>query len=319
MSLILGVDGGGSKTILALATRDADIVAFERGSGTDPAAEPEWGIVLRDMVVAARAPSLDIDAAVFGLSSYGEIERQSAHQESVIAALAGEDAVVDNDVRIAFDGALAGAGGVLLLSGTGSMAWASAGGPAAPQVRVGGWGESFGDEGSAFWIGREALGLATRAFDGRSPALPFAEALAGSLGLAPDEIMSWASALKNRRSGFASLARIVSASCEAGDADAVRLMEAAAAHLAAHADAAWAKVGADHPMVWTYAGGVFASPTFLAAVTRDLGCSPTSPRLPPVGGALLRAAERAGWTIDDAWIDRLAAGLEHHLVSSQQP
>ncbi|KQT65771.1 MULTISPECIES: N-acetylglucosamine kinase [unclassified Aureimonas] len=319
MGLILGVDGGGSKTLLAVATRGGEIVAFERGAGTDPAADPDWGILLRDMMVAARTSSLEIEAAVFGLSSHGEIESQSAHQESVASALAGEGAVVDNDVRIAFDGALAGAGGVLLLAGTGSMAWASGGGPDAPQVRVGGWGEAFGDEGSAFWIGREALGLATRALDGRSDALPFAEALIGSLDLAPHEIMPWASSLQNRRASFAALARYVSALCEAGDPDAARLIEAAAAHLAAHATAAWRQVDADRPMIWTYAGGVFASPTFLAAVTRHLGRPPVPPRLPPVGGALLRAARRAGWAADDAWIDRLAAGLAARLASSPQP
>lgn len=312
MGLILGVDGGGSKTLLALATREAEIVWIETGAGTDPAADPDWGIRLRDMMVAARAPALEIDASVFGLSSYGEIDAQSDHQKSVVAALAGDGALVENDVRIAFDGALAGAGGVLLLAGTGSMAWASAGGPEARQVRVGGWGEAFGDEGSGFWIGREALSLATRAFDGRSDALPFAAALVDSLDIGPEEILSWAAGLESRRAGFAALARIVAALCETGDPDALRLIQAAAAHLAAHAGAAWRMVGEASPLVWSYAGGVFASPTFLAAVTENLGTAPVAPRLPPIGGALLRAAQRAGWPIDEAWIDRLATALDDH-------
>lgn len=320
MGRILGVDGGGSKTLLAVATRDGDIVALERGAGTDPAADPDWGLVLRDMLGAVGAASLDLDAAVFGLSSHGEIASQSARQTSVVAGLLpGLGAVVDNDVRIAFDGALAGSGGVLLLAGTGSMAWASAGGPQALQVRVGGWGEAFGDEGSGFWIGREALGLATRALDGRGDALPFAHGLLAHLDLAPDEILPWAAHLANRRAGFAALARIVSALCETGDRDAAGLMRAAAAHLCAHAAAAWEKVGADRAMNWSYAGGVFASPAFLAAVTEHLGRDPDPPRLPPVGGALLRAAEQAGYVTDAAWIDRLAADLARHLSPSQQP
>ena len=319
MGLILGIDGGGSKTLLAIATRDAEIMWIGSGAGTDPVAAPDWGIRLRDMMVAARAPVLDIDAAVFGLSSFGEIEAQSDHQKSVAAALAGEDALVENDVRIAFDGALAGAAGVLLLAGTGSMAWASAGGADARQVRVGGWGESFGDEGSAFWIGREALGLATRAFDGRSDALPFAAALVDSLDIGPEDILPWVASLENRRASFAALARIVSALCETGDPDATNLINAAAAHLAAHADAAWRLVGEATPLVWSYAGGVFSSPSFLFAVTENLVTAPVPPRLPPIGGALLRAAQRAGWPVDDAWIARLAAALASHPVSSPQP
>ncbi|BDA84434.1 N-acetylglucosamine kinase [Aureimonas sp. SA4125] len=319
MGLILGVDGGGSKTLLALATRGGDIVSVERGASMDPAAHPDWALLLRDMMVASRAPTQEIEAAVFGLSSFGEIAAQSDHQKSVVAALAGDEALVENDVRIAFDGALAGAGGVLLLAGTGSMAWASAGGPDARQVRIGGWGEAFGDEGSAFWIGREALGLATRALDGRSDALPFAAALLDNLAIGPDDLLFWAAALENRRAGFASLARIVSALCETCDPDASRLIHAAAAHLSDHAGAAWRMVGTDQPLRWSYAGGVFASPTFLAAVTADLGIAPVPPRLSPVGGALLRAAERAGWPVNDAWIDRLSASLAHHPVSSPQP
>lgn len=312
MGLILGIDGGGSKTLLALATREAEILWVEAGAGTDPVANPDWGIRLRDMMVAARAPALEIEAAVFGLSSYGEIEAQSDHQKSVVAALAGDEALVENDVRIAFDGALAGAGGVLLLAGTGSMAWASAGGPDARQVRVGGWGEAFGDEGSGFWIGREALSLATRAFDGRSDALPFAAALVDNLDIGPDDILPWAASLQSRRAGFAGLARTVSALCETGDPDAIRLINAAAQHLADHAGAAWRMVGEANPLTWSYAGGVFASPSFLFAVTEILGIAPVSPRLPPIGGALLRAAQRAGWPVDDAWIDRLAAALANH-------
>ena len=319
MGVILGADGGGSKTLLAVASRAGDIVALERGASMDPVAHPDWGLLLRDMMVAVRAPALDVEAAVFGLSSHGEIETLSAHQRSVVAALAGDDALVENDVRIAFDGALAGAGGVLLLAGTGSMAWASAGGAGARQVRIGGWGEAFGDEGSAFWIGREALGLATRALDGRSDALPFAEALLESLEIGPDDILAWAGALENRRAGFAALARTVSALCEVGDSDARDLVHAAARHVSAHAGAAWRMVGTDQPLRWSYAGGVFASPTFLDAITADIGVDPVPPRLPPVGGALLRAAERAGWTVDDAWIDRLAASLASHPVSSPQP
>ena len=312
MALILGVDGGGSKTLLALATRDAEIAWVESGGGTDPAADPDWGLRLRDMMVSAGTPKLQIAGAVFGLSSFGEIVAQSDHQKRVVAALAGDDALVENDVRVAFDGALAGAGGVLLLAGTGSMAWASAGGPNARQVRVGGWGEAFGDEGSAFWIGREALGLATRAFDGRSDALPFATALVDNLDLGPDDILPWAASLENRRAGFAALARTVSALCETGDPDAERLIRAAAAHLADHAGAAWRMVGETSPLRWSYAGGVFGSPTFFAAVSAQLGVAPVPPRLPPVGGALLRAAQCAGWPVDDAWIDRLAAALANH-------
>jgi hypothetical protein len=48
------------------------------------------------------------------------------------------------------------------------------------------------------------------------------------------------------------------------------------------------------------------------ALERRIGRPPLPPRLPPIGGALLIAARRAGWAADGAWIDRLAAALASH-------
>ncbi len=101
-----------------------------------------------------------VDAAVLGLPYFSEVPAISARQSAVAVAALGAGACVMNDVAVAFEGALGGDEGVLVLAGTGSMGWAR--GPAGV-VRVGGWGDVFGDEGSAFWIGREALALVSRA------------------------------------------------------------------------------------------------------------------------------------------------------------
>ena len=57
-------------------------------------------------------------------------------------------------------------------------------------------------------------------------------------------------------------------------------------------------------------GGVFRDRQIvLRRVAEKLRQAPNPPRLPPVGGAILRAARRAGWVIDEVWLDRLAASL----------
>ena len=110
--------------------------------------------------------------------------------------------MVVNDVRVAFDGAFACGPGALILSGTGSMAWASLGRPNSPHVRVGGWGDLFGDEGSGYWIGREALTLVSRHLDGRASVPAFAEGLLAAIGVTAEHLLDWCNGQPNRRAGL---------------------------------------------------------------------------------------------------------------------
>ena len=78
--------------------------------------------------------------------------------------------VIVNDALIALETGAPGQPGVVIISGTGSIAYGrNAAGEAA---RSGGWGYVLGDEGSGYWIGRAALRAVLRAADlaGRAPA-----------------------------------------------------------------------------------------------------------------------------------------------------
>ncbi|CAK8743731.1 hypothetical protein SODG_006867 [Sodalis praecaptivus] len=130
-------------------------------------------------------------AASFGLPRHGEMEEDSRRQEQVIARLISALAQVDNDVRIAFDGALGGKAGVLILAGTGSMAWSSRNRPRDPHFRVGGWGEDIGDEGSAYWIGLQAITAVCRHLDGRTDAPTLCQTLGQHFDIVPDQLITW--------------------------------------------------------------------------------------------------------------------------------
>jgi N-acetylglucosamine kinase len=314
MSLILGLDSGGTKTVLAFADRSGQVLSLRLGPGLDPSADCNWPGLLQALLARDdQLPIRDIDAAVLGLPFHGEVEQYSDEQASVARELIPGNTLVQNDVRIAFDGALAERAGVLILAGTGSMAWASLNGRGDPHIRVGGWGDAFGDEGSAYWIGREALGAVSRHLDGRVSMPEFSAEMLSALGLKPDELIGWCYALENRRMGLAKLAVTVSALAEAGNADAVAILDAAADCLAEHITAAWRQTKAETPLRWSYAGGVLASALVRKSIAEKIGCDPVPPRLPPVGGALLRAANNAGWSIDDAWIATLSSSLTRLL------
>ncbi|UDL93393.1 N-acetylglucosamine kinase [Lichenihabitans sp. PAMC28606] len=305
--LLLGLDGGGSKTILACVDRQGSIVALRHGTALDPMADPDWPTRFADLLASLQDLLPDVRRAVLGLPFHGEVEAISRQQNAVVASLLGMPCEVLNDVHVAFEGALAGKPGVLALAGTGSMGWAGDGRDR--HIRVGGWGDLLGDEGSAHWVGREALSQMTQALDGRSADKVFADALLASLRIGEAEVIGWSYLNSSRRSDVAALAEVVDDLAETGNATALTILARAADYLIDHVRAAARRIGTPQPLVWSHAGGLFRSATVLRLMTEALG-APVAPDLPPIGGAILRAARQSGWTTDDpAWRARLAASF----------
>ena len=311
-NLVLAVDSGGTKTLAALVAPDASLAALLRLPSLDPTADGDWAAEIA--ALAATVGDADLQASAFGLPFHGEVDEYTEAQIAAVRLHFPQKPIVENDVRIAFDGAFACGAGALILAGTGSMAWASLGQADSPHIRVGGWGDIFGDEGSAYWLGREVLAVLSRHVDGRQPSSPFAERMFAAMGIRPDQLMVWCYGLESRRSGIAGLARHVTALAADGDEVAGGLLGRAAIELSEQLVVAWHRCGGTAPIRWSYAGGVFNAAAVLDHMTARLGTSPSSPRLPPVGGAALRAARLAGWAVDDAWVDRLGAALQEALA-----
>lgn len=317
MAEILAIDGGGSKTILAMASRGGEIGTWLEGAGINPVDNADWRSNLAALFKAAGPDKARAELGVLALPSFGETEPVSVLQERTAAALLDCRHVLLNDVDAAHAGAFAGGSGVLILAGTGSMAWARD--EEGQSIRVGGWGDAFGDEGSAYWIGREALACVSKALDGRLEASALTSRVFSCLGLdirSPlDALLRWHIGLNHPRSEIAALATVIDDLAEGGDAVATGLLDCAADHLALHVEAAWRRLR--QPSRWSYAGGVFASRRILARLTERLGRQPDIPRLPPIGGALLRAARDLDWPVDEAWIERLGASIAERAVHAR--
>lgn len=305
--LILGIDGGGTKVMLALADSSGRILRTGLGGGVNPMDNPDWRRELETQIEPFRKEG-QLAAVAAALPAYGEVSHLSRLLEEVINdAFPDARTRVLNDVDAAHLGALAGKPGILVLSGTGSMAWArnAEGQPA----RTGGWGDVIGDEGSSYWIGRLALNLVSQAVDGRGAPTALTNAVFDHLQLdisnAMDSLGGWVTGLAKPRSSIAVLSAVVDKTARDGDAVATELLERAADELAKHyhAIAGHCDAGAD----WSFAGGTFASRTLIEALERRIGRSAAAPKLPPIGGALFAAAQLLDWSVDDGWIGHVAA------------
>jgi glucosamine kinase len=303
---VLGLDGGGTRTLAALAQRTGDLCEVWRTSGINPFDRPDYGEILEDLL--SHVPRREVAYAVLGLPGYGEVEEVSRTLEALVRRLLESVPLcVLNDVQVAYYGAFLDEDGVLLLAGTGSMAWAKKG---HEQVRVGGWGEFIGDEGSAYWIGTEALRRLTWALDGRIEDRGFLTTMLDALQAADGSgVLRWRYHLTHPRSEVAQLSQRVDELAEARSPTALSILDHAA-QLLAHQALTAARRLHMQPFALRLSGGVFRSRTVRERVIQLLPDALLQETiLPPVGGALWMAARRAGWNPTDQWVRNLRTAL----------
>ncbi len=239
--LVAGVDGGGTRTRAVLLDEAGREVGRAEVPGSvarlaEPGEAASAVAAAVHAALAAAGAGAPVDVVWAGLAGAGRTAVREAVRLALEADGIGRRIVVGTDVEAAFLDAFGTGPGVLLVAGTGSIAWAQRAGE--PPVRVGGWGEHIGDEGSGFWLGREALRRIAWADDGRGTETGLTDALLRELGL--DEaagLVDWAA-----RAGKADLAALVPnvvAVAEAGDPVAVRLLDEAVEALVAHVKAAF--------------------------------------------------------------------------------
>ncbi len=316
--LILGIDGGGSKVLVTLANKDGEILRSALGGGVNPMDNPDWRQELERQLASFRdEPGLAAVGAA--LPAYGEVAHLSTLQKQCIdEAFPDLRRTVLNDVDAAHLGAFAGRPGILVLSGTGSMSWAR--NDAGVSARSGGWGDVIGDEGSSYWIGRKALHLISQSLDGRARPTTLAKAVYEHLQLDISDPINalggWINGLKRQRAGIAALSILVDRTAREGDETAIGLIEMAADELAKHhsAIAGHCEIGTD----WTYAGGTFSSRLLLEAVERRIGRRAVPPRLHPIGGALLAAAQLLDWPLNERWFGQIAVAADTVIARSRQ-
>ena len=168
--VVLGIDAGGTKTVCRLADPEGRVLAEARGPGANlqHAGELEVERVLHEVISEATLEAPEWPAAVcLGIAGVDRA-RDAEIVRAILRRIAPRSrVVVVNDALVALEAGVPGGPGVVIIAGTGSIAYGrNADGWAA---RAGGWGYLLGDEGSGYWLGRQALRAVVRSADGRGP------------------------------------------------------------------------------------------------------------------------------------------------------
>src|SRR5216117_211750 len=195
--LVIGIDGGGTKTRALLADESGERIAEAVGAGSavrPQEVERSAGIiagVVRDALEIGAHAGARPRVLCVGVAGVGRDSERQALWDSLVAHKLADEVVVQTDFAVALNDAFGDGPGVLLIAGTGSSAFGR--GPAGATARCGGWGPVIGDEGGGAWIGRRALSVVAAASDGREPET----ALTGAILTAAEvseaaELIRWA-------------------------------------------------------------------------------------------------------------------------------
>ena len=231
---VLGIDAGGSKTVALLAGEDGRVVAEGRAGGANLQTDGELQVekVLHEVIEQATRDH-DVAPAAVCLGIAGvDREADSRVMRGLMRRLGFRArTLIVNDALIALVAGAGHAPGLVVISGTGSIAFGV--GPQGLAARAGGWGPTLADEGSGYWIGCRALKAVMREADGRGPRTALTPLVLSHFSLArPDGLVNEIYNQPQGRRLIATLGAVVDAARAQGDRVAGDIMTAAADELA---------------------------------------------------------------------------------------
>ncbi len=304
--LVLGVDGGGTKTTAWLARRapgkEPNILgrgvagsSNVRAAGVQVALENLKSAVELAWSDAQRTPQ-SACCAVLALSGSGHPQTQSQVLDWANKQQLAEHVQIVHDAAPVLSAGTPEGKGVALIAGTGAVAYGT--NAKGTTYVAGGWGYLFGDEGSAYWLGQAALGAISQASDGRGPSTTLEQCVLERLKISEArEILSTLQRNKDVRQTVASLADLVTEAAVQGDTVAEQIVQQGVDHLAALVQSVAQELllGKDFPLALT--GGVLCGCSQVRKSLREglsrAGLKPTPIELvlEPVAGCVKLACE----------------------------
>jgi N-acetylglucosamine kinase-like BadF-type ATPase len=305
MKHYIGVDGGASKTAAIVVDENSKIVGRGLAGGSNHLrvgieeatrnVERAVNIALVEAGIAIR----NVEYAYCGIAGADH----PIHRQRVVEALEvffpRGNFIVDTDARIALTGAVGFGPGIVIISGTGSVAFGR--NEAGEEARSGGWGPTLGDEGSGYWIAREGLSAIVCAHDGRGFSTRMTDLLCEEYGMcSPEDLPRFVYATTTHADDIARYGKLVIEAANEGDSVAREILARGGSELAECVLAIARRLHiADNEFPVAYVGGAFHAGELLLEpmrlrIERDApGASLRPPELPPVEGAAMMAMRTA--------------------------
>ncbi|HIH95923.1 MAG TPA: hypothetical protein HA348_00275 [Thermoplasmata archaeon] len=298
MYIVLGIDGGGTSTTCLIADEKGNVLGRGVGGpsnfhvvGIDNAKKAILESV-EDAKKNGEVTANKFDVACLGMAGGDRPKDREIIKKGVESLGVAEKIIVESDVLIAFLSAIPKGYGIVVISGTGSIAYGI--NRRGEKRRAGGWGYKLGDEGSGYYIGRRAITSILRERDGRSKSTRLTFRLKEYFGIEKiEEILNivYEQGLKTKE--IAALAPIVMKEAESGDEVSRGIVVDAAKELALLAKAVSKGLGMQHgSFEIALLGSVFkAGPVILDPLKKEIrNCIPnarmTLPSIEPVQGAV---------------------------------
>ena len=277
---IIGVDGGGTKTVAVLANLNGNVlVRTEAGPSNVNKVGFKQAIDNIVKVLTQVSQEYEKDKIVFiylGLAAGLERDKKKKKEikkqllvTSELSWISPKNILVEADQLIAFRSGTEEKQGIVIIAGTGSivMGWDKKG----KEVIVGGWDYLLGDDGSGFWIGKKALQAVCFSIDGLSSKSLLHPMILKKLKIKTEKNLMQEIYKSGMIKNIASLAPLVETAAKIGDKTAKDILFQASNELIIRANLTIKKLNLKNkkfPIVLV--GGVFRFKTILTKVKKDI-------------------------------------------------
>ena len=261
MAFFLGIDGGGTRTSCLIGDEKSVLGSGSAGASNvlrvgEAAARTALVEAIHKACEATKIDPAEISRTCVGAAGGARPEVADAVRRIVAETVSGHVEIV-GDMVIALHAAFGEGPGMVVIAGTGSIAYGRDG--AGKVVRAGGWGFAVSDEGSGHWIGRAAVSAALRDADQREDMSPLLQAIMRVWNVENRDAMVLA-ANASPAPDFAALFPAVLAAANTGDGLAASVLRRAGSELATLARTVLGRLFSDTKTIpLAMSGGVFAN------------------------------------------------------------
>lgn len=264
MKYYIGIDGGGSKTVFAIAGEDGKILGIAKAGSAFYKQIGKDGVLrllengVKEVCTFAKGEETEIASVCFGMPAWGESPATDQETETTILNHFPEWNIhIVNDCEVGWAGSLLAEPGINIVAGTGSIAFGK--NEAGETARCGGWSEWFGDEGSGYWLGMKCVQLFSRQSDGRDQKGPLHRIVREELKLSDDmDIVDlFEQEYLHKRDKIASLQKLLLQAAREGDVYAIDAYAQAAKELYDIVCGVKGQLFADQNCKVSCSGGIF--------------------------------------------------------------